>query len=381
MKPTEKDCSDIKTFPMTSFIRTSSTPSVTSGPKATHSSANSASCHENKYHGAHTTQTFCNCIGGPASDPTVSVFSLPTSGPKCADLKAFPDTGVIHTPDEPADPQMCSNPGPSDDHDSGWCKCEKDDLTQWAPLPHIQGTVTVLEGNCQAISTISFTTPTVAPPKTVADFTDVDPMTRSTMYASGVVITTDYGIGPYIETVGIGAPTEVYQPAVTSTMANSDVELIPAKTIEEGTKTIGAEPTIISTHSAEAQCKYVTGPAYYNYIIWNVFDWASDYQDFESLAEHFHDRLKARDCFSSQFKWKNFIDHYGPTISFTTYELQDICVRHAIQDVGGPDTLCSHDDDAGIKWWTNPDSIEGLVAHGKEVDDPHSTYEAQATGA
>lgn len=380
MKPTDKDCSDINTFPMTSFMRMSSTPAATSGPQTTPTSSVSVSCYTQEYIGAHTTQTFCNCVGGPASDSTANLYSLPTSGPKCADLKTLPKTALVHQPEGPADPQICSNPGPSDDHGPGWCKCQKDDLVQWAAMPLVQGTATVLPGSCQAISTISFTTPTIAPPQTVSDFTEVDPMSRSTMYAEGVVITTDYGVGPATKTVGIGDPTEAYQPAVTSTLPNSDVELFPAKTIEGGTTTIAAEPTFLATQTAEAKCKYVTGPANYLYIIWDVFAWTSDDQDFASLANDFHGRLKARNCAVSSFQWKPYIQGYGPAFSFDTMELQDDCVRHAIQDVGGSDSTCSGSDWAGIHWWTDPDSIEGLVAHGSKPDDPHSTYEAQATG-
>ncbi|CAI7678928.1 unnamed protein product [Penicillium pancosmium] len=235
----------------------------------------------------------------------------------------------------------------------------------------MKGTATVLPGNCQAISTISFSTPTVAPPKTVSDFTDVDPMSRSTMYAEGVVITTDYGFGPATKTVGVGDPIEAYQPAVTSTLPNSDVELFPTRTIESGTTTIAAEPTFLSTQTAEAKCKYVTGPVNYVFIIWDVFAWTSDDQDFASLADDFHRRLKSRNCAVSSFHWKPYIEGYGPAFSFDTMELQD---------VGGSDSTCSSSDWAGIHWWTDPDSIEGLVAHGSKPDDPHSTYEAQATG-
>ena len=115
------------------------------------------------------------------------------------------------------------------------------------------------------------------------------------MYAEGVVITTDYGVGPATKTVGIGDPTEAYQPAVASTLPNFDVELFPAKTIEGGTTTtIAAETTFPATQTAGAKCKYVPGPADYLYIIWDVFAWKSDDQGLASLANDFHGRLKAR---------------------------------------------------------------------------------------
>jgi hypothetical protein len=202
------------------------------------------------------------------------------------------------------------------------------------------------------------------------------------MYADGVVITTNYGVGPATMTVGISEPTEVYVPAVTSTLANSDVELIPAKTIqnEDGaTTTIATEPTIISTHAAEGECKYVEGGAYNIYIIWNIFDWSAEEQDFASLASAFEGRLEGRACGLTNFQWKEFVDSYGPAFSFNTAELQDACVRHSIQDVGGPDTLCQHGDYSGVHWWKDYDSIAGLLAYGQAVDTPHSSYEAQVT--
>lgn len=281
---------------MTSFIQVP-TATVTS-PEMTPTSPAAASCATESFVGTHTTQTFCVCNGDPAHDPVLSIYSVPSNGTKCSDFRTFPTAGLIHVPAEPADPQICNNPTPDDPDKPGWCKCEKDNLVQWAPLPHIQGTNTVLQGNCQAISTISFTTPTVAPTKTITDWTEVDPMNDSSMFSLAVVITTEYdvGLGPHAVTVGVGEPTLVHEPAITSTLDNSDVEVIPAKTldIETGaTKTIAGEPTIIYTQKPEGQCKYVEGGAYNIYIVWNVFDWTSEDQDFASLADAFHNRLES----------------------------------------------------------------------------------------
>jgi hypothetical protein len=210
------------------------------------------------------------------------------------------------------------------------------------------------------------------------------------MYAEGVVITTDYGVGVGEATVtrGISEPTGVYEPAATSTLANLDVELIPAKTIEneEGaTTTVAAEPTIISTHAADGQCKYVNGGAYFIYIIWDIFDWTSDEQEFESLATAFKDKLRDNSCGVTNFQWKEFVDGYGPSFSFNTQigmaDGTNVCVTNAIKELGGPDTLCDTDDYNAVHWWKDNDSIAGLLAHGSSDDDPHSSYEAQITGA
>ncbi|OQE25262.1 hypothetical protein PENSTE_c006G04985 [Penicillium steckii] len=389
MKPTDKACSDIKTFPMTSFLHVPSTAAVTSAPKmGTSSIATSASCDEQEFIGAHTTQTFCVCTGGLDYDPAVSLYSTPTTGPKCTDFKTFPTSGLINEPAGPADPQICRNPGASDKHERGYCKCQNsNDIVQWAPLPHIQGTATVLEGNCQAISSISFSTPTVAPPKTVTDYTETDPMDQSSMYAEGVVITTDYGvvIGPNTVTRGVGAPTEIYKPEITSTLANSDIELTPAKTIEGTTKTIAAEPTIITTHAADGKCKAVNGGVYFIYIVWDVFDWTSDKEDFPSLASAFKDKMNSKGCGVTNFQWKEFVDSYGPSFSFNTAigaaDGSHPCVENSIKELGGPDTLCDKGDYNGVHWWKDNDSIAGLLAHGTSDDDPYTAYEPQASDA
>ncbi|KAJ5965847.1 hypothetical protein N7481_012561 [Penicillium waksmanii] len=145
---------------------------------------------------------------------------------------------------------------------------------------------------------------------------------RSSMYNEAVVITTPdgggFGLGPGTITMAVGEPTEVYKPPMSSTLANSAVELTPAKTIEGTTATIAAQPTIISIHAPDGVCKYVNGGAFLIYIIWDVFDWTSDEKDFSSLASAFHDKINSKGCLVSNFQWKEFVDGYGPSFSFNT---------------------------------------------------------------